>query len=88
MKEATVTLKNPSGLHARPAAQFTQAAAKFKTTTIKLSKEDKEVDAKSILALMSFGAACGSVLTIRATGDEEEAAVKTLAELVESGFGE
>jgi phosphocarrier protein HPr len=88
MVEAIVTLKNPSGLHARPAAQFVQTAARFKGTTVKVSANGKEIDAKSILAVMGLGARSGDELTLKAEGPEAEAAVQALVALVETGFGE
>jgi Phosphotransferase System HPr (HPr) Family len=88
MKEIQTTLRNRSGLHARPAAQFTQAAGKFTDTKIKIIKEDHAVDAKSILGVMSMGLTCGTAITLQAEGPDEAAAVKALAALVESGFGE
>ncbi|MGE5675792.1 MAG: HPr family phosphocarrier protein [Mycobacterium leprae] len=88
MMEKDVTLTNPSGLHARPAAQFVAAASKFKGTTVKVVKEGKEVDCKSILGIMGLGATKGTVLTIKADGPDEQAAVDALVSLIESGFGE
>lgn len=88
MLEIQVTLINPSGLHARPAAQFTQAAGKFKDTKVKIVKDGHEIDAKSILGIMSLGLSCGTIITIQAEGPNEAMAVKALADLVENGFGE
>lgn len=88
MIETVVTLKNPSGLHARPASQFVQTAGKFKGTTIKVVKEGKEVDSKSILAIMGLGAKQGTQLTLKADGPDAEAALAELTALIESGFGE
>ena len=98
MIETVVTLKNPSGLHARPASQFVQTAGKFKGTTIKVvnttesisnkAKEGKEVDSKSILAIMGLGAKQGTQLTLKADGPDAEAALAELTALIESGFGE
>jgi phosphocarrier protein HPr len=66
-----VNLINPSGLHARPAAQFTQTAGKFKDTKVKIVKDGHEIDAKSILGIMSLGLSCGTVITIQAEGPNE-----------------
>jgi phosphocarrier protein len=88
MAEAVVTLKNPSGLHARPASQFVQTAGKFKGTTVRVAANGKEIDAKSILAIMGLGARQGTELTLKAEGPDAEAAVAALVALVESGFGE
>lgn len=88
MVESQVTLTNPSGLHARPAAQFTMAVGKFKDTKVKIVKSGREIDAKSILGVMSLGLVYGANFTIRAEGTEEEQAVEFLTKLVESGFDE
>ena len=88
MKQAEVILSNSAGLHARPAAQFVKAASQFKNTSIKVITEDREIDAKSVISIMSLGAKKDSVLTILADGAEDSEAVKTLVELIESGFGE
>jgi phosphocarrier protein HPr len=88
MLEKQVTLTNGSGLHARPAALFVQAAARFKETSVKVSKGAKEVDAKSILGIMGLGAKQGDTLTLRADGPQEAEVVGELTALVEGGFGE
>ncbi len=88
MVEAQVTLLNPSGLHARPAAQFTQMAGRFKATKINIIKEGREIDSKSILGVMSLGLPCGSIIAIRAEGPDETEAVTSLVNLVKNGFDE
>ncbi len=88
MVEAVVTLKNPTGLHARPASQFVQTAGKFKGTTVKVAVGAKEIDARSLLGIMGLGARQGAELRLKAEGPEAEAAVEELKALVESGFGE
>jgi phosphocarrier protein HPr len=75
------------GLHARPAAVFVQTAKKY-SSEITVHKDDRQVNAKSILALLTLGANMGAQITICATGGDEEAAVKALQELVENNFGE
>jgi phosphocarrier protein len=85
--EVTVKLLNKVGLHARPAALFVQTANKFKSNIV-IEREGKEVDAKSILNVLSIGAEYGSVITIKADGDDGEMAVKTLSELVKNKFYE
>ena len=87
MREITLTLRNQVGLHARPAALFVQAAKNFKST-IKVSKDDRTVDAKSILSVLTLGAESGAVITIRAEGDDEDLAIAGLQKLIESNFGE
>lgn len=78
---------NKTGLHARPANILVCAAKKF-TSIIKIQKDEKTVDAKSIIALLSLGAVQGSEVVISAEGPDEEAAVIELTNLIESGFGD
>ena len=85
--EQQVTIKNRLGLHARPAALFVQLANKFKCD-ISVIKDKEEVNGKSIMGIMMLAAGQGTVLTIRAEGLDGEAAVKAMAELVASNFGE
>lgn len=85
--EKIVVIKNASGLHARPAGMFVKKAAEFKSTVEVIAK-GKTVNAKSIMGIMSLGLAQGDELTVVANGDDQEAAVAALAELVEGGFGE
>ena len=85
--ERLVSIKNASGLHARPAGMFVKKAAEFKATVEVIAK-GKTVNAKSIMGIMSLGLAKGDQLTISAKGEDEEAAVNTLVELIEGGFGE
>jgi phosphocarrier protein HPr len=87
MIEKTVTITNPTGLHARPAALFVQTAGKF-TSYVWLSKNDKKVNAKSIMGLMSLAVSSGTLITIGAEGEDEQIAVKELIDLVTSGFRE
>ncbi|SCH18543.1 MULTISPECIES: HPr family phosphocarrier protein [unclassified Romboutsia] len=85
--EKIVSIKNASGLHARPAGMFVKKAAEFKATVEVIAK-GKTVNAKSIMGIMSLGLGKGDELTISAKGEDEEAAVNTLVELIEGGFGE
>lgn len=87
MFERTVTINNPTGLHARPAAMFVQAASKFKAK-ITVSRDGRVADAKSIVGIMTLGARRGSEVLLRAEGDDAQAAVESLAALIEGGFGE
>lgn len=79
----TVTLINPAGLHARPAADFVKLAATF---TPKVTVNGK--DAKSLLGIMALGLTKGAEVTIASDDPDGRAAVDALAELAESGFGE
>ncbi|MGL6106288.1 HPr family phosphocarrier protein [Romboutsia sp.] len=85
--EKIVSIKNASGLHARPAGMFVKKAAEFKSTVEVIAK-GKTVNAKSIMGIMSLGLGQGDELTVVANGDDQEAAVAALAGLIESGFGE
>lgn len=85
MRQVTLTLNNEVGLHARPAAVFVQAAKKFRSV-IKVCKEDREVDAKSILSVLSLGANSGAVITVRASGEDEDSAIEVLQKLIASNF--
>ncbi|MGL5692532.1 MAG: HPr family phosphocarrier protein [Peptostreptococcaceae bacterium] len=85
--EKIVSIKNASGLHARPAGMFVKKAAEFKSSVEVIAK-GKTVNAKSIMGIMSLGLAKGDELTIAANGEDEEVAINTLVELIDSGFGE
>ncbi|MFB5191344.1 HPr family phosphocarrier protein [Alicyclobacillus fastidiosus] len=85
--ERQVTLKNVSGLHARPASQFVAEATKF-TSSVSVEVNGKRVDAKSILGLLSLGISQGQAISIITEGPDEEQALTTLCKLVDDGFGE
>ncbi|WP_350343381.1 HPr family phosphocarrier protein [Proteinivorax tanatarense] len=87
MQEIKVKVINESGLHARPASLFVKEAGKFEAE-ITVVKDDKEVNAKSIMGIMSLGAGKGSELTIKADGDDEKEALNALKELIDKKFGE
>ena len=87
MQEATLVVRHEVGLHARPAALFVQAAKKFESA-ITICKDDMEVNAKSILSILTLGVNQNTVITIKADGEDEEQALSTLLELVESNFRE
>ncbi len=82
-----LTIVNKYGLHARPAMRFVELANKY-ACGIEVSKASLTVDAKSIMSVMRLAATKGTVLKITADGDDAEAAVTALSELVNSGFGE
>ncbi len=85
--EATLTIENKTGIHARPASIFVQTATKFKSK-VQIEAKGKKVDAKSILMIMSMGLVKGTEIKILADGPDEADAVNALKELVESKFGE
>jgi len=87
MQEVILIIRNKVGLHARPAALFVQTASKFKSK-VSTVKDGREVNAKSILSVLTLGAEQGAVVTIRAEGEDEVEAVEALRELVENNFGE
>jgi phosphocarrier protein len=87
MTEATTTIENKTGIHARPASVFVQKASSFKSK-VQLKAKGKTVDAKSILMIMSMGLVKGTEITIVADGPDEAAAVQELKALVDAKFGE
>lgn len=82
-----VTVNNQVGLHARPATFFIQRANEFKSS-IWIEKEARKVNAKSLLGVLSLGITKGTQINILADGADEEEAVNSLVELVESNFAE
>lgn len=82
-----VTVNNQVGLHARPATFFIQRANEFKSS-IWIEKDARKVNAKSLLGVLSLGITKGTAVNILADGADEEAAVNSLVELVESNFAE
>ena len=82
-----VLVQNQVGLHARPATFFIQKANEFKSS-IWVEKEECRVNAKSLLGVLSLGIVGGTNIRIIADGSDEEEAVNSLVELVESGFAE
>jgi phosphocarrier protein len=87
MTEITLTVEHEVGLHARPASLFVQNASRFKSV-IKVRHDDKEVNAKSILGLLTLGVNKGAVITICADGEDEIQAIDTLTQLVADNFGD
>jgi len=83
----SVRVSNPLGLHARAAARFVHLASRF-TSQIRVSRDTRMMDGKSIMGILLLAAARGTTLTISAEGLDEAAAVAALVGLVESGFGE
>ena len=79
--------QNQGGLHARPATFFIQKANEFRSS-IWIEKEERRVNAKSLLGILSLGIIGGTQIKIIADGADEQAAVNALVELVESGFSE
>lgn len=82
-----VTIKNNVGLHARPATFFIQKANSYKSS-IWVEKDDRRVNAKSLLGVLSLGIVKGMTVTIHADGPDENDAVEGLALLIDAGFAE
>jgi len=87
MVEQTVTISNRAGIHARPAAILVQATKNF-NCNIYLEKGNNKINAKSIMGVITLGAAFGTELKIVAEGEDEQEAVKTIVRLFESKFEE
>ena len=82
-----ITVNNEVGLHARPATFFIQKANEFKSG-IWVEKEDRRVNAKSLLGVLSLGIVKGTTITLIADGSDEKEAVAALVDLVNDNFGE
>lgn len=82
-----VVINNQVGLHARPATFFIQKANEFKSS-IWIEKEDRRVNAKSLLGVLSLGIVKGTAVNLIADGADEAIAVDTLSELIASDFTE
>ncbi len=80
-----ITVTNSVGLHARPATFFIQKANEFKCS-IWIEREDRRVNAKSLLGVLSLGVTKDNEINIIADGSDEEAAIKALCALIETGF--
>ena len=78
-----ITVKNEVGLHARPATYFIQKANEFKSGSW-VEKEERRVNAKSLLGVLSLGIMKGTTVTLIADGSDEKEAVDALAELIEN----
>ena len=87
MVSRSVEVTNALGLHARAAARFVHLATRF-NSQIRVSRNEKVMDGKSIMGILLLAAARGTKLTISADGPDEATAVYSLVQLVESGFGE
>ena len=83
----TVEVVNKRGLHARASAKFVKLAAEF-DAEVTVTRDGQTVDARSIMGLMMLGAGPGSMLELKAEGEEAEAALDALAELIRSKFDE
>jgi len=80
-------IRNRLGLHARAAAKFVHTATRY-SSQIRVSRDGKTMDGKSIMGILLLAAAAGSAVIISADGVDESDAIDALCRLVESGFGE
>ena len=87
MTRRDVTVVNQLGLHARAAARFVHLATRYRSS-VRVARDTKVMDGKSIMGILLLAAARGSTITISAEGADEHAAVEALVALVASGFGE
>jgi phosphocarrier protein HPr len=85
--EHDIEIKNKLGLHARAAAKLVHTAARFRCD-IKIRKGDEEVDGKSILGILLLAAARGTIITIKANGEDEGDAVAAIEKLIDAKFDE
>ena len=85
MVSRSITIKNSVGLHARPATFFIQKANSYKSY-VWVEKDDKRVNAKSLLGVLSLGITKGMEVTLIADGEDEVEALNGLEELVDTGF--
>ena len=87
MVSSSVTVVNHLGMHARAAAKFVHLATRY-SAHVRVARAGREMDGKSIMGILLLAAACGSTITISATGIDERDAVEALTALVMSGFDE
>ena len=87
MSDCAVTIRNRLGLHARAAAKFVHLASRYRAH-VRVSKQGRVVDGKSIMGILLLAAAHGTTITISADGADADDALTALCRLVESGFGE
>lgn len=87
MVRQKVTIKNPTGLHLRPAGTLCKEAMQFKSL-ITFSFRDITANAKSVLSVLSACVQCGDEVEFVCEGEDEELALKTLVEAIQSGLGE
>lgn len=85
--ERDVTVLNTLGLHVRPSAEFAETAGRFRSS-VQVIKDGQAVNAKSSIDLLTLAAVAGTRLTLRAEGEDAQAAVDALTRLIEQKFGE
>ena len=87
MTRGQLTIMNPLGLHARPAAKLVDCAARY-TSEIRLTHQGQTIDAKSIMSVLMLAAPRGAILEVTLDGSDEQAALEALDVLFSNGFGE
>lgn len=87
MLEKSIEIINKLGLHARAAAKLTAVAARY-SCTIQITKEQRTIDAKSIMAVMMLAASKGTWITLMTDGEDESEAMAALEELINNRFDE
>jgi phosphocarrier protein len=87
MTSQAVTVVNQLGMHARAAAKFVHLATRYEAR-VRVARDRREMDGKSIMGILLLAAARGQTITISADGSDEHDAVNALVALVQSGFGE
>jgi phosphocarrier protein HPr len=85
MPQITLTVRHEAGLHARPASLFVQTAKQFESN-IRVSRDEREANAKSILNVLTLGAGQGAAITVCAEGKDADEALNALQTLVEGNF--
>ena len=86
MGEIQLLIRNQLGLHARACALFVKTASRFRSEVM-VSRDDLEVNGKSIMGVMMLAAEEGSTITVRASGEDEREVLEALRELVDGKFG-
>lgn len=87
MLSENIQIINKLGLHARAAAKFVSTAAKFESI-IKISKDDRIVDGKSIMSVMMLAASFGTTINVATDGPDEQEAIQAIKDLINNKFGE
>jgi len=87
MLSEQIEIINKLGLHARAAAKFVSTATRFESS-IRICKDGREVDGKSIMSVMMLAASCGSTVEIKTDGSDEQDAIDAIKALIYDRFGE
>lgn len=85
MREFNYVINDPMGIHARPAGELVKAAAGF-PCNVTIEKDERAVDAKRIMGVMSLGVKCGMEITLKTEGEQEDAAIDALSKFLEENL--